>query len=155
MVIKLRPLFSLVRHSGVTLQNFSVSADVRTVPTCVTREMNWRCVLPVQSCCNLFEIFQKYSNSYNSCIVTLIRKPSCPTISFFKKSCFAELHWKWYGNFGLLWNFLFGHIPNTVIHRFKQYSIQCLLSHVALPHNDKNSYRELIDFSFDWSKSFR
>jgi hypothetical protein len=145
MVTKLRLPFSSMRSSILILQNFLVSADIVTVPIGVSRKMSGRCVLPVQSCCNLFEINQKYANSYISKGMIQSRKVSGPTISFPEKSRSAELHGKRYGNFGLLWNFLFGHILNTGIHIFKQYSIDCLLCHVALPHNDKYSCHHLIN----------
>jgi hypothetical protein len=145
MVTKLRLPFSSMRSSILILQNFLVSADIVTVPIGVSRKMSGRCVLPVQSCCNLFEINQKYANSYISKGMIQSRKVSGPTISFPEKSRSAELHGKRYGNFGLLWNFLFGHVLNTAIPVFKQYSIDFRLYHVVLPHSDEFSCRELMD----------
>jgi hypothetical protein len=144
-VLKLRTPFFQIRSCGLTLQNFSVLVNIRTVPGYVSRKMSGRWFLPVQSSCNLLKINPKYSNSYSANTEWPFGKPSGPTISFFKKTWFAELHRKWYGNFGLLWNFLFGHIPNTGIHRFKQYSTDCILCHISLPHIDKGSSPELID----------
>jgi hypothetical protein len=143
---KLRRPFSPIRSSGLILQNFSVSADIHTLPSCVSCEMRGRCVLPVQSCCNLLKINQKYANSNISKRMTKIRKVSGPTISFLEKACSAELQYKWFSKSGPLWNFLFGHIPNTWIHQINQYSIDSLLYHVVLPPSDKFSFPELKDF---------
>jgi hypothetical protein len=101
--------------------------------------------LPVQSCRNLLKINQKYDNSYISNSVKPHGKPSGPTFCFLEKYCFVNLQYQWFSKFGLLWNFLFGHIPNTVIHHFKHHSIDSLSYHVVLQHNDKNSCPELID----------
>jgi hypothetical protein len=145
MTLKLRPPPVLSRIPGLILQNFSVSPGIHTVPECVSPQMNWRWFLSIQSCCNLLEINQKYTNSYISKPMMHFEKPSGPTICFFEKSRFAKLHRKPYGKFGLLWNFLFGYIPNTVIRQSKRYSIDVSLRHIVLPHKEMFYCHELTD----------
>jgi hypothetical protein len=92
------------------------------------------------------KINQKYANSYISKRMMKMGKLSGPPISFPEKFYFAKLRVTWYGKFGLLWNFLFGNIPQNVFQDLIQCPIDFCLSYVVLPHNEKGSCPELKDF---------